>query len=130
MLGSAFTPQMIIGATLKDKTYHFFQPRETALRLMHPKVDPNGDGKWKRMKNKVQIFPVLTEGGLGTFTCEIFGIPLMKHSPYAIHHGLVNVKNERHACYVTKEAAVHAATVRGILEFLYQHRHTKDGVQT
>jgi hypothetical protein len=33
-----FTPQMIVGSMQKEGTYHFFETKETALRLMVPKV--------------------------------------------------------------------------------------------
>jgi hypothetical protein len=56
---------------------------------------------------------------LVTFTSEIFGIPLMKHSWYALKHCLVDVKEDKRACYNTKEAAIFATCIRGgILEYL------------
>jgi hypothetical protein len=69
-----FTPQMIAGLTRKEGTYHFFEMKGTALSLMVPNVG----SKWKRKKDAVNTFKVLTTGGLVTFTTEIFGIPLMK----------------------------------------------------
>jgi hypothetical protein len=77
-----FTPQMIAGSTRKEGTYHFFEIKETALSLMVP----NMGSKWKRKKDAVKTFKVSTTGGLVTFATEIFGIPLMKHSWYALKH--------------------------------------------
>jgi hypothetical protein len=106
-----FTPQMIAGSMQKEGTYHFFKTKETALSLMVPSVG----SKWKRKKDAVNTFKVATTGGLVTFMTEIFGIPLMKQSRYALKHCLVDVKEDRRACYTTKEAAVFAACIRGIL---------------
>jgi hypothetical protein len=53
--------------------YHFFQAKELALSLM---MLPNGNAKCKKKKEVVKVFKVFMEGGLVTFTCEIFGIPL------------------------------------------------------
>jgi hypothetical protein len=83
-----FTPQMIAGLTRKEGTYHFFETKETALSLMVPNVH----SKWKRKKDAVNTFKVATTSGLVTFTTEIFGIPLMKQSWYALKHCLVDVK--------------------------------------
>jgi hypothetical protein len=102
-----FTPQMIAGSTQKEGTYHFFEMKGTALSLMVPDVA----SKWKRKKDAVNTFKVSTTGGLVTFTTKIFGIPLMKHSQYALKHCLVDVKGDKRACYATKEAAVFAACV-------------------
>jgi hypothetical protein len=63
----------------------------------------------------VNTFKVSTTGGLVTFSTEIFGIPLMKHSRYALKHCLVDVKEDKRACYTTKEAAVFPVCIRGIL---------------
>jgi hypothetical protein len=62
--------------------------------------------KWKWKKDAVNTFKVSTNGRLVTFTTRIFGIPLMKHSWYALKHCLVDVKEDRRPCYATKEAAV------------------------
>jgi hypothetical protein len=78
----------------------------------------------------VNTFKVSTSGGLVTFTTEIFGIPLMKHSWYVLKHCLVDVKGEKRACYATKEAAVFAACIRGILEYPYKCGKTRNGVPT
>jgi hypothetical protein len=91
---------------------------------------PNVGSKWKRKKNAVNTFKVLTTGGLVTFTTKIFGIPLMKHSQYALKHCLVDVKGEKRAFYATKVAAVFAACIRGILEYPFKHSKTKNGVPT
>jgi hypothetical protein len=99
-----FTPQMIAGSTRKEGTYHFFEMKGTALSLMVS----NMGSKWKRRKDAVNTFKVSTTGGLVTFTTEIFGIPLMKHSRYALKHCLVDVEGDKRACYATKEAAVFA----------------------
>jgi hypothetical protein len=56
--------------------YHFFEIKATAVSLMVPNVE----SKWKQKKDAVNTFKVSTSGGLVTFTTEIFGIPLMKHS--------------------------------------------------
>jgi hypothetical protein len=72
--------------------YHVFEIMGTALNLMVPKV--------------------LTTSRLVTFTTEIFGIPLMKHSQYALKLCLVNVKEDKRACYTTKEAAIFATCIR------------------
>jgi hypothetical protein len=98
----------------------------TALSLMVPNVG----SKWKRKKDAVNTFKVSTTGGLVTFTTEIFGIPLMKHSRYALKHCLVDVKGDKRACYATKEAVVFAACIRGILEYPYKHGKTRNGVPT
>jgi hypothetical protein len=121
-----FTPQMIAGSTRKEGTYHFFKMKGTALSLMVP----NMGSKWKRKKDAVNTFKVSTTGGLVTFTTEIFGIPLMKHSWYALKHCLVDVKGDKRACYATKEAAVFAACIRGILEYPYKCGKTRNGVPT
>jgi hypothetical protein len=121
-----FTPQMIAGSTRKEGTYHFFEIKGTALSLMVPNVG----SKWKRMKDAVHTFKVSTTGRLVTFTTKIFGIPLMKHSRYALKHCLVDVKGDKRACYATKEAAVFAACIRGILEYPYKHGKTRNGVPT
>jgi hypothetical protein len=121
-----FTPQMIAGLTQKEGTYHFFEVKGTALSLMVP----NMGSKWKRRKDAVNTFKVSTTGGLVTFTTEIFGIPLMKHSRYALKHCLVDVEGDKRACYATKEAAVFAACIRGILEYPYKCGKTRNGVPT
>jgi hypothetical protein len=118
-----FTPQMIAGLMQKEGMYHFFETKETALSLMVP----NMGLKWKRKKDTVNTFKVATTGRLVTFT---IGIPLMKKSRYALKHCLVDVKEDKRACYTTKEAAVFAACIRGILEYLYNHGKTKNGVPT
>jgi hypothetical protein len=74
----------------------------------------------------VNTFKVSTTSGLNTFTTEIFGIPLMKHSWYALKHCLVDVKEDKRACYPTKEAAIFAACIRGILEYLYKCSKTSN----
>jgi hypothetical protein len=96
-----FTPQMIAGSTQKEGTYHFFNMKETALSLMVPNVG----SKWKRKKDAVNTFKVSTTGRLVTFTTKIFG-------------------------YATKEAAVFAACIRGILEYPYKCGKTRNGVPT
>jgi hypothetical protein len=110
------TPQMIVGFMQKEGTYHFFKTKETALSLMVPNLGL----KWKRKKDAVNTFKVATTGGLVTFTTEIFGIPLMKQSRYALKHCLVDVKEDKRACYATKEAAIFATCIRGILEYPYK----------
>jgi hypothetical protein len=119
-----FTPQMIAGSTRKEGTYHFFEMKGTALTLMVTSVG----SKWKRKKDAVNTFKVSTTGGLVTFTTKIFGIPLMKHSWYALKHCLVDVKGDKRACYATKEAAVFATCIRGILEYPYKRSKTRNGV--
>jgi hypothetical protein len=121
-----FTRQMITGSMRKEGTYHFFEMKETALSLMVPNVG----SKWKRKKDAVNTFKVLTTSRLVTFTTEIFSIPLMKHSWYALKHCLVDVKEDKRACYATKEAAVFAACISGILEYPYKHGKTRNGVPT
>jgi hypothetical protein len=98
----------------------------TALSLMVPNVG----SKWKRKKDAVNTFNVSTTGGLVTFTTKIFGIPLMKHSRYALKHCLVDVEGDKRACYTTKEAAVFATCIRGILEYPYKSGQTRNGVPT
>jgi hypothetical protein len=117
---------MIAGSTQKEGTYHFFDTKETALSLLVPNIGL----KWKRKKDAVNTFKVATTGGLVTFTTEIFGIPLMKQSRYALKHYLVDVKEDKSACYATKEAAVFATCIRGILEYLYKRGKTRNGVPT
>jgi hypothetical protein len=80
---------------------------------------PNMGLKWKRKKDTVNTFKVLTTGRLVTFTSKIFSIPLMKHSRYALKHCLVDVKEDKRACYATKEAAIFATCIKGILEYPY-----------
>jgi hypothetical protein len=121
-----FTPQMIAGLTRKEGTYHFFEIKETALSLMVP----NMGSTWKRKKNAVKTFKVPTTGGLVTFTTKIFGIPLMKHSWYALKHHFVDVVEDKRACYTMKEAAVFAACIQGILEYLYKCSKTRNGILT
>ncbi len=53
----------------------------------------------------------------------------MKHSPYALKHCLVDVKGDKRACYATKEAAIFAVCIRGILEYLYKCDKTGMGYQ-
>jgi hypothetical protein len=120
-----FTPQMIAGSMQKEGTNHFFEIKETALILMIPNVGL----KWKRKKNAVNTFKVSTTSKLFTFTTKIFGIPLMNHSWYALKHCLVIVKEDKRACYATKEAAVFAACIRGILEYPYKCGKTRNGYQ-
>jgi hypothetical protein len=91
---------------------------------------PNVASKWKRKKDAVKTFKVSTTGGLLTFTTKIFGIPLMKHSWYALKHCLVDVIEDKRACYTTKEAAVFATCIRGILEYPYKCGKTRNGVLT
>jgi hypothetical protein len=121
-----FTPQMIVGLMQKEGTYHFFETKETALSLMVPNVG----SKWKGKKDAVNTFKVATTGGLVTFTTEIFSIPLMKHSSYALKHCLVDVKEDKRACHDTKEAVVFAICIRGILEYPYKCSKTRNGVPT
>jgi hypothetical protein len=121
-----FTSQMIAGSTQKEGTYHFFEMKGTALSLMVPNVG----SKWKQKKDAVNTFKVSTTGRLVTFTTEIFGIPLMKHSPYALKHCLVDVEGDKRACYARKEAAIFAACIRGILEYPYKCGKTRNGVPT
>jgi succinate dehydrogenase hydrophobic anchor subunit len=121
-----YTPQMIAGSTRKEGTYHFFEIKVTALSLMVPNVGLT----WKWKKDTVNTFKVSTTGGLNTFTTEIFGIPLMKHSWYALKHCLVDVKEDKRACYHTKEAAIFAACIRGILEYPYKCSKTSNRVPT
>ena len=52
----------------------------------------------------------------------------MKQSPYTLPHGIVDVENEKRACYATKAAAEVAAYVRGILQFPYRRGQTVNGV--
>jgi hypothetical protein len=78
----------------------------------------------------VNTFKVSTSGRLVSFTTEIFGIPLMKHSRYALKHCLVDVEGDKRACYATKEAAIFAACIRGILEYLYKCSKKWNGVPT
>jgi hypothetical protein len=73
----------------------------TALNLMVPNVG----SKWKRKKDAVNTFKVSTTGGL-------------------------DVEGDKRACYATKEAAVFAACIRGILEYLYKRGKTRNGVPT
>jgi hypothetical protein len=98
----------------------------TALSLMVPNVG----SKWKRKKDTVNTFKVATTSGLVTFTTEIFSIPLMKHSQYALKHCLVDVEGDKRACYATKEAAVFVTCIRGILEYPYKCGKTRNGVPT
>ncbi len=118
-----FTPQMIAGLTWKEGTYHFFEIKETALSLMVPNVGL----KWKRKKDAVNTIKVSTTSGLVTFTTEIFSIPLMNHSQYALKHCLVDVKEDKRACYTTKEAAVFACHVyQRHLGISYQMQQDKE----
>jgi hypothetical protein len=87
-----FTPQMIAGATRDQGTYRFFQAKELALSLMMP---PNGNAPYKKKKEVVKVFEVFTNGGLVTFTCEIFGIRLWRSSPYTLRHCLVDVGSDK-----------------------------------
>jgi hypothetical protein len=111
-----FTPPIIAGSTQKEGTYHFFKIKETALSLMVP----NMGSKWKRKNDAVNTFKASTTDGQLTFTTKIFGIPLMKNSQYALKHCLVDVKGDKRACYTTKEAAIFAVCIRGILEYPYK----------
>jgi hypothetical protein len=121
-----FTPQMIVGATGDKGTCHFFQAKELTLSLMMP---PNANNaKCKKKNNMVKIFKVCPEGRLVTFTCKIFGIPLSKSSPYTLCHCLVDVVSETRACYATKEDAIFATCIRGILEFPFNCWKTRNGV--
>ena len=120
-----FTAQMIFQASRDNGTYHFFQLRETALSLM---VDRNVKRSGKCKARAVKTECVSTESGLRAYTCSIFGIPLMKQSPYTLPHGIVDVENEKRACYATKAAAEVAAYVRGILQFPYRRGQTVNGV--
>jgi hypothetical protein len=54
----------------------------------------------------------------------------MKHSRYALKHCLVDVKEDKRACYATKEAAIFAECIRGILEYPYKYGKTRNGVPT
>jgi hypothetical protein len=54
----------------------------------------------------------------------------MKHSRYALKHCLVDVEGDKRACYATKDAAVFAACIRGILEYRYKRGKTRNGVPT
>jgi hypothetical protein len=85
--------------------------------------------KWKWKKDAVNTFKVSTNGRLVTFITKIFGIPLMKQSWYALKHCLVD-KRRIGACYTTKEAAVFATCIRGILEYPYKCSKTRNGVPT
>jgi hypothetical protein len=116
---------MIVGSTQKEGTYHFFEIKETALSLMVPNVG----SKWKWKKDAVYTFKVATTSRLVTFTTKIFGIPLMKQPWYALKHCLVDVKENKRACYATKEAAVFAVCIRGILEYPYKRGKTRNGYQ-
>jgi hypothetical protein len=120
-----FTPQMIAGATRDEGTYHFFQTKEIALSLIMP---PNANAKCKKKKDVVKIFKVSTKGRLVTFTCKILGIPLSKSSPYTLHHCLLDVGSEKRACYATREAAIFAACIRGLLDFPFKCRMMRNGV--
>jgi hypothetical protein len=91
---------------------------------------PNVGSKSKRNKDAVNTFKVVTTGRLVTFTTEIFGIPLMKQSWYALKHCLVDVKEDKRACYATKEAAIFATCIRGFLEYPYKCGKTRNGVPT
>ncbi len=93
-----FTPQMIAGSTQKEGMYHFFEIKETALSLMVPNVG----SKWKQKKDAVNTFKISKTGRLLTLTTEIFGIPLMKHSQYALKHCLVDVKGIREHALLQK----------------------------
>jgi hypothetical protein len=117
---------MKTGSMQKEGTYHFSETKETALSLMVPNVG----SKWKWKKDAVNTFKVVTAGRLVTFTTKIFSIPLMKQSRYALKHCLVDVKEDKRACFATKEAAIFAACIRGILEYPYKHRKTRNGVPT
>jgi hypothetical protein len=117
---------MIAGSTQKEGTYHFFKTKETALSLMVPTVG----SKWKRKKDTVNTFKVATAHGLDTFTTKIFSIPLMKQSRYALKHCLVDVKEDKRACYATKDAAIFATCIRGILEYPYKRGKTRNGIPT
>jgi hypothetical protein len=86
--------------------------------------------KWKRKKDAVNTFKVSTTCRLVTFTTKIFGIPLMKHSWYVLKHCLVDVEQDKRACYTTKEAAIFATCIRGILEYPYKRGTTRNGVPT
>jgi hypothetical protein len=44
----------------------------------------------------------------------------MKHSWYALKHCLVDVKEDKRECYATKEAAIFATCIRGILDYPYK----------
>jgi hypothetical protein len=79
-------------------------------------------------KDMVKIFKVSTKGRRVTFTCEIFGIPLWKSSPYTLHYCLVDVESEKSACYATREAAIFAACIRGVLEFPFKCWMMRNGV--
>jgi hypothetical protein len=121
-----FTPQMIAGATCNEGTYCFFQAKALALSLM---MLPNANAKCKNKKEVLMIFRMSTEGGLVTFTCKIFGIPLSKSSPYTLCHCLVDVGSEKRACYATREAAIFASTcIRGVFKFAFKHGKTRNGV--
>jgi hypothetical protein len=122
-----FTPQMIAGATCNEGMYRFFQAKELALSLMMP---PNGNAKCKKKKDVVKVFKVFTEGGLVTFTCEIFGIQLWRSSPYTLCHFLVDVGSDKRACYTTREAAIFATYIRGVLEYPFKCGKTRNGVPT
>jgi hypothetical protein len=117
---------MIAGSMQKEGTYHFFKTKETALSLMVPTMG----SKWKRKKDTVNTFKVATAHGLVTFTTKIFSIPLMKQSRYALKHCLVDVKEDKRACYATKDAAIFAACIRGILEYPYKRGKTRNGIPT
>jgi hypothetical protein len=54
----------------------------------------------------------------------------MKQPWYALKHCLVDVKEDKRACYTTKEAAVFATCIRGILEYPYKCSKTRNGVPT
>jgi hypothetical protein len=91
---------------------------------------PNGNAKCKKKKEVVKVFKVFMEGQLVTFTCEIFGIPLWKSSPYTLCHCLVDVRSDKRACYTTREAAIFAACIRGVLEYPFKHGKMRNGIPT
>ncbi len=75
----------------------------------------------------VKNFNVCPEGRLVT-TCKIIGIPMSKSSPYTVCHCLVDVMSEKRAYYATREAAIFAACIPGILEFPFKPGKTRNGV--
>jgi hypothetical protein len=54
----------------------------------------------------------------------------MKQSWYALKHYLVDVKEDKRACYTIKEAAIFATCIRGILEYPYKCSKTRNEVPT
>jgi hypothetical protein len=45
---------------------------------------------------------------------------LWRSSPYTLCHCLVDVRSDKWACYATREAAIFAACIRGVLEYPFK----------